>query len=458
MVTCHDELLDSPEGLERLICERVYLTNCGNLRHALVCLRRAATILQLMGLHRYKPQGMAPKLLDPSTRVSIEFTWGHIAYLERYISLLLGLPTSITSARFATDKKSAHQTDAEWFEKTQIDICELIISRNQDRTYDFTTTQNIEGLLNKVAGSMPVQWWKPMEFYPGIGPVDMMSRMISAQMQIIHYNLLTVLHLPFILQPNTLDYVFDYNRETCMYASREVLTRFIYFRSIVQVVYCCRPVDFCAFTAAMTLLLAHLSRSGQTSDEQRVGDRALIEKTLETLDELHRLNDDDLSRETARITRRLLELEKTIGNDGVAYSCQLVKAHHSSQEGADLDPSQGFCLQVPYFGYVSLAAEPRVVRRTAGPEASSFYQYATPHPGQSWLTQQLPLTISQPRFHDSQSHIDLDMPMPEIADSDEWAIQGVDTAFFDMLIGGAGVGGGRGSELGNRDTDWSNRQ
>ena len=98
-VTCHDELLDSLEGLECLLYEGVYLVNSGNLRRSLLCLRRASTLAQFMDMHHKTPSRRI-KQHDPLTRVSGHFTWEHIAYLERYISLLLGLSSSITGPKF----------------------------------------------------------------------------------------------------------------------------------------------------------------------------------------------------------------------------------------------------------------------------------------------------------------------------------------------------------------------
>ncbi|KAK9241589.1 hypothetical protein V1506DRAFT_196438 [Lipomyces tetrasporus] len=478
MVTCHDELLDSLEGLECLMCEGVYLVNCGNLRRALACLRRASTLAQFMGLHRKALYKGTLKQLDPMTRVSGEFTWAHIAYLERYISLLLGMPTSITSARFGNEEKSVGQTDAEWFEKVQIDICEHIIGRNQERDYDFSATHKIDNILNRMASSMPADWWTPMDLPPGTGPDEMMSRVICAQMQIVHYNLLTVLHLPYLLRSNTPNHRFDYNKETCLYASREVLSRFITFRSIVRVVYCCRLVDFCAFTAAMTLLLAYLNGSGHTSSmestHQRVGDRALIGKTLETLDELNRLNGDELSRETAKLTRRLMDLEIETAKGNNAYTCRIAEEDQKNTTGED--PGEALCLTIPYFGCVRLASEPLSqiwalevlptglpsAPYSSSPQASMIHPLSmtATHPVQPLQPQQLPLPggpqIPFSVYHLANIHQQgeqetlFDLPMPDLmAGAEDWAFQGVDAAFFDSLTGGAGT------SLINWDTHWS---
>jgi hypothetical protein len=471
-VTCHDELLDSLEGLECLICESVYLINLGRLRRALACLRRACTLAQFMGLHRKSSRGPPPKQLDPATRISAEFTWCHIAYVERYISLLLGIPTSITGSRFGSDDKLTRQTDSEWFEKVQIDICDYIIARNQGGDYDFGVTEKIDGALKKMASSMPRSWWTPLDMPSGPPPDDIMLRVATAQMQIIHYNMLTVLHLPYVLRANTHDLLFDHSRETCLYASREVLSRFVSFRSIVRVAYCCRLVDFCAFTAAMTLLLAYLNgRSvfSVRSTHQRLSDRALIEKTLEALDELNRLNDDELSRETATLTRRLMDLEAQSINSHLSVVAEGDQDNQDNQDkqGHQASPTgisegQSLYLTVPYFGCVKVTCNflefsvagdtgnssdfPTDFSDSSLSQASLSCSLTSVPPAQILQSQlfapddgHVPLSIYH--FGSSQQNDQLEMvDMPDLfANTDDWVFQGVDTAFFDSIIGAANI-------------------
>ncbi|KAF1999788.1 hypothetical protein P154DRAFT_599987 [Amniculicola lignicola CBS 123094] len=433
LVTCHDELLDSLEGLETLVCEAMYLVNLGNLRRALLVLRRASTLAQFMGFHQSE-RGQFKRTvrqLDPSTNISGEFVWNYIAYHERYISLLLGMPSSIMSTRFGTDKKFPGQTDYEWFVQFQVDIGDTIIKRNQERDFSMATTSEIDATMNELATSMPTSWWTPMHVPPGSVLPEIYYRMMSAQNQMIHYNMLTVLHLPYLLQNNIADQDFSHSKETCLYASREVLNRYISFRNIVRVVYCCRLVDFCAFSASMTLLLAYLSGAGQNSGHQRIGDRALIEKTLETLDELNHLNGDELTRETARLTRRLRDLEAAATTGNYTYSCRLEKAQRPSPTQRE----SGLYIDIPYFGCVKLACEA---------EGHGSGSENLPNISISTARAQFPLSGGPDLvyhmanyYQEDQSGMEFDMPMPDLmAGTEDWAFQGVDTAYFAGLVGG----------------------
>ncbi|RSL66569.1 hypothetical protein CEP54_003711 [Fusarium duplospermum] len=449
-VTCHDDLLDSLEGLECLIYEGVYLVNCGNLRRALVTLRRAATLAQFMGMHR-KVAYTTPKQHDPATRVSGDVAWAHIAYLERYISLLLGMSSSITNAKFGSEEKKVDETDAEWFERFQVDICEQIINNNQRGNHDdLAATQKIDETMNKTADSIPSNWWTPLELRPGMTGDDLMALVVNAQMQIVHYNLLTVLHLPYLLR-KTPSHQYDYNKTVCTYASREVLNRYIAFRSIVRIVFCCRIVDFCALTASLTLLLAHLSRDSRDSTwllkHQRLGDRALVEKTIETLDELNRLNGDELTRETAKLARRLMVLEADSTKTGEAYNFGVVDEAQDSN--GNEQGERAFYLKVPYFGTVKMAPQDSFVSpcleaapSTTQTDSSHTMSSAVSGGLTSYASSEEPIRLPQHVLIGDESSLvqqtELDMfdiTMPDLmADTSDWAFQGVDTAFFDSLM------------------------
>ncbi|KAL2204937.1 hypothetical protein CC79DRAFT_1370753 [Sarocladium strictum] len=281
------------KGLECLNCVGVYLMNDGKLRKALPSLRRASVLAQFMGAHR-GASSIKIRQHDPTSKISLETTWSHLNYCERYVSLLIGLPSPLTKGRFAAPTKPEHETDGEWLEKVHIDICKRVILRNQDdNRYDLVMTYEIDQQLNQAAASLSPDFWQHLEITPDMTQVDFMSRIISSMSQIIHYHLLTVLHIPF-LHLSTTNHRFDQSKSTCLFACREVLARFASFRRIVDIVFCCLWVDFTAFTASMTLLLSHLTFPQQRSEwmlaHQRQSDRALIMKAMESMDTLNSLN------------------------------------------------------------------------------------------------------------------------------------------------------------------------
>ncbi|KAL2826528.1 hypothetical protein BJY01DRAFT_229718 [Aspergillus pseudoustus] len=443
-VTSREELLDSIEGLECLVYEGVFLVNSGNIRRALASLRRASTLAQFMGLHRKVPYKHM-KQYDSSTHVSGAVVWAHITFLERYMSLLLGMPTAMARMRIGSDEPLPGDSSLDWFEKVQTDMFERMIERNQEGNYhDLATTQKIDYELNKMAHSVPEKWWAPLDLTQGMDNKTLMEKIIGAHLQIVHYNLLSVLHLPYLLW-DTEDTRFEYSKTTCIYASREVLNRFITFRSIVKMVTCCRPVDFCAFTAALTLLLTYLNNHKQKSPmlaHQRIGDRALIESTLETMEELNKLNNDELSRRSAELVRKLLDLEADCAQGGQTYNSSLER--NQDEPAAAGEPC--FHLKIPYFGTVKLACDAPPTQfpdlapvAFAPPPLNQYSTWSNAGPAvveQPMQVQHLAVTSEHVPF-DTFSGAGFDLDMPDLlASAEDWAFQGVDSAFFDAVMGG----------------------
>jgi hypothetical protein len=114
--------------------------------------------------------------------------------------------------------------------------------------------------------------------------------------QVLHYNLVNQLHLPYMLRSSSAQRKYEYSLIACVNASHEVLSRFITLRSFNGIAYSCRTVDFLALMAAMTLLLAHLdSHLSETVNllaHQYHSDRTMIEKVQENMKDVNRLNSD----------------------------------------------------------------------------------------------------------------------------------------------------------------------
>ena len=473
LVTTNEKLLDSVEGLQCLLLEGIYLINDGNLRRAWLCIRRATSLAQFMGFHRAHPR--AVRVLDPrTTRVSVPAIWFRLAYTDRYLSLLLSLPSSISSNAFASEEAMMGSTSTEKMDRVHAVIALRIIERNEADNYqEFATTQAIDYDLQRAAKTVPPAWWKIPELHAGLDGPTMTSDVLRGQTQIIHYNLLTIVHLPFMLR-NGMERRYDYSKITSIYASREVLTRFIPFRAFVKVAYCCRLVDFCAFTASFALLLAHLDSHrnsyGDILSHQRLNDRALIEKAMETMDALNRVSGDTLSMQTGEVIRKLLAVEADAADGNNSYSTSNV-SEEDTTDGQD--PS--FRLKIPYLGTVKIARDTLIklqaqtLTSTSLSNTSMASQALTPespvangqtltqtvvdpsqiHNWQSALHPFGPAEHHQP--HHQPAHDSSNLPLisfqddgngqlvtvPNLtADAEDWAFQGVDVTFFDSVLKG----------------------
>ncbi|KAI1769723.1 hypothetical protein F4818DRAFT_456678 [Hypoxylon cercidicola] len=125
LVTSNDVLIDSVEGLECLLVEGMYLLNTGNLRRAWLIFRRAISLAQMIGVDRIKsPPNI--KVLDTRTRFSCLIIWSRLIYTERYLSLLIGMPSSTTGPFLSAEDMNDGPPTAR-IEKAHALICGKII-------------------------------------------------------------------------------------------------------------------------------------------------------------------------------------------------------------------------------------------------------------------------------------------------------------------------------------------
>ncbi|KAL2833057.1 hypothetical protein BDW59DRAFT_169282 [Aspergillus cavernicola] len=268
LVTTKDDLLGSIEGLECIMIESMYQANFGSLRRSWVANRRAMGIAQLMGLDRSGHRTQF-EVLDPNTRCYPQLMWFRITprwgRLERIHCVL--------SSKILERNASS-------------------ISDPTPHNHLMTRTLGLE--LQKAARSLPSKWWlAPTPLDPAsTDPQSLFWDTRRLVAQVIHYNLLNQLHLPYMLRSSSTgrQFQYEYSRITCVNASREILSRFLTLRSFNnRVAYSCRTVDFLALMAAMTLLLAHLDSHSQHAEtenllaHQYVSDRAMIEQAHENM-------------------------------------------------------------------------------------------------------------------------------------------------------------------------------
>ncbi|ROV92588.1 hypothetical protein VMCG_08927 [Cytospora schulzeri] len=394
LVTTNDDLLGSVEALEVLMAEGIYHANSGNLRRAWVAFRRAMAVAQLMGMHRKKVHTL--KVIDRNSKCDAKFLWNRIVYTDRFLCLLLGLPQGSMDRSMALEPMLSKDTPMGQLERMHCAIASRILERNEadDVSGDFTETQEIDLELQRAAAIMPSRWWSAPKLASvtsrtGHGDKTIFWDMLRLVNQLYHYNLLNQIHLPFILRFDSTERGHDYSQTMCVNASREVLSRFIEFRSFNHVASCCRAVDFFALLAALTLLLAHLdSHRRRRLDgsinflaHQHSGDRAMVEQALENMEVVARVSHDSLSFKNASLLRRLLAIEEeaaggypwrthnmTIPDEQVLASEQSdpeQRPHHAK------GGSSGLRIRIPYFGTIRIAREGIISEEQGQPDADA---------------------------------------------------------------------------------------
>lgn len=491
LVTNKDEFLDSVEGLECIMLESIFEANSGHLRRAWFACRRAMLVAQLMGLHRSGIQ-QPLKVLDPSQPFYPSYFWFRIVCTDRQLCLMLGLPQGSLDVSMVAEAALANDTPEGRFERKQSVIASRILERNESSDPalmdDLAALQEIDDELQRAGNEMPSKWW----LVPNLAgvvrdPDKTFWETIRLLDQMFYFNLLNLLHLPYMLRSQTPDTVkYDHSKLASANASRELLARFIMFRSFNRVAFSCRAVDFFALTAAMTLLMAHLDghhkQWQQRQDgagfaginvlaHQRNSDRAMIEQVLENMECVAKVSNDVLSERSSSLLKSLLAFE-TDATQGKMYEDNFSAAAAMTELHPDLatDDGQFLRIGIPYFGTVRISRE-GLVSMEGPPRAS------TPPPMPQWPVLASAVASSRPSFGDVASEIPPIPPRSQQATQassqaeqesqqpfapqfpsaindalqqqylypgltagvDDWAFQGVDMAFFDNLIRRPGV-------------------
>ncbi|KAF2496439.1 hypothetical protein BU16DRAFT_609429 [Lophium mytilinum] len=468
LVTTNDELLGSLEGLECVMIETMYQMNMGNLRRGWVANRRAMSIAQLMGLNRSDNRAQF-KVLDPKTEYHPQIMWFRTLFLDRQLCLMLGLPQGSLDRSIASDAMLANDTPLGRLERIHCVLASRILERNESNpsSQDLALTRTLDVELQRAARGLPSKWWlSPNLETASTNSEALFWDTIRLFAQVLHYNLLNQLHLPYMLRSSSADRQYEYSRITCVNASREVLSRFITLRSFNRIAFSCRIIDFLALMAAMTLLLAHLDSHRAPEAEnllahQYLSDRAMIEQAQENMKELNRVNADALSAQSADLLRRLLaiEVETADGHLGCAGRVSVEEAGPGTAP-PDQDDDAGVSVHIPYFGIIKIAREgvskgvvPTQAHDVYGHvEVSPLLSLGEPDPYARSQAQLGDLPVPAPEAQDMATHCasqqlpsgysDPLLPHGEYpgltAGGDDWAFQGVDMAFFDSLMRSAG--------------------
>ena len=247
------------DGLDCMTALSRFYAHAGKPRKAWLIFRRAISLGHLLGLHRQ------PGDLDSYSRRR-RALWLHIVQGERFMSLILGLPSATSISHFdlhEVNNKELDRPDAGWFGSQHLlrlsVIAGHILDRNQDQKKmdDFLITMQIDQELQDCASEVPQSWW---EASTGDG-MDFDAVHSVFLTKFWYHNIRRHLHQPFIFQPS-LESRHEYSRLAALDSSRELIHCFQVLRySPRRVLTVCNVVDYEAFSAAMTLIIDLLGYS-----------------------------------------------------------------------------------------------------------------------------------------------------------------------------------------------------
>ncbi|OBR04153.1 C6 zinc finger domain-containing protein [Colletotrichum higginsianum IMI 349063] len=489
-VVCEaNALMGTLEALECVVLQTAYLVNSGNPRLSLLSCRRAISLAQLMGIHR--PHDPATvETLDPESPRRTGFVWFRIVYLERFICLLLGLPSITHDARTICDETTRSYIESDPIQRLESfhsDIAAKVIRRNDKDTFlsNMETTHALDRELQAAAATMPPRWWTtPPDLVNPSGdslPLEIVRHSIRLCNQIFHFFLVIQIHLPFMLRHAKDGTAASSSRMACLEASRSVLACFVSTRSNARQA-CSVPdaADFYALIAAMTLLLAHVDarrrdRGRDVLAYQRHADRDRVEEALEHMRDRSSMSADMLSVRSADVLRSLLAIEADAAR-GSTFTASLSPTSTSTSTPASCGVGGGgggggghvgdsrnvLQLRIPCYGTVTISpdappsrepwvpsdriqqpvsletqrgedttsSEPNVLTGAPAPGDGSVAMMDVPGNPGSQLGQNADPTwlsgLGNPRWMGSGISAGLE----------DWPFQGVDAAFFDSMIRG----------------------
>lgn len=218
------------------------------------------------------------------------------------------------------------------------DLASRIIDRNQnEQAHTYTTTQEIDEAFESLAAEMPKGWWDAPEDLPSDNTREAVAVFDRFMFQIIYFQFVALLHLPFMLRAAK-ERRYEYSKFSCMKSSREMVNRYLALRNTTIGTFCCRIIDFGAFTSTVTIFLGLLepSSSGDMRDQQqRDSDRHLVKMVLQSMERISRPGKDPVASQSADAIRSLLAIDSPPG------------LHTTNLK-----------LSIPYFGTISIVRPP----------------------------------------------------------------------------------------------------
>ncbi|RSL43732.1 hypothetical protein CEP53_011560 [Fusarium sp. AF-6] len=345
---------------------------------------------------------------------SPSFMWHRIVSQDRYLALMLGLPPGTPDGCLGTPEDlTLNECPMGYLERIHCIIMSRITA-SRGRKSDSPASVDLRSIdltLEKAARGMPPDWWQPPIKSPDDG--EPLEDVLRIMFHITHFSLLIYLRLPHMLLDG--ENTQNFNKSSCVNASRELLSRYIRFRYMDSIAFCCTSIDFSAFTACLTLLLVHLRRWHNGNgveiglEHQRLSDRAMVQETIELMTELGQECGDTVLEKTAGIVSNLARIEADAAKKAGLYGGFSGARNRCA-------PNRSLRLMISSFGVVSITRDGIV-------PSSSITNSKGENHSQKSHTRERPQQLSAPSaelFQDGESRtlrasgVGFDMNMLEV--------------------------------------------
>ncbi|KAJ5620184.1 hypothetical protein N7510_004168 [Penicillium lagena] len=363
-VCSHEAMVSNIHGLECLVLQGIFYNNDGKLRSAWLSYRRALDVAQIIGLHRPLPAGS-----ENSTSLHrAKSIWKHIIYADRYLSLMLGVYHGISDA--ALERQEVSPSDVPNSSSMDL-LCRVagsIIERNQNFPTVTPAMMRMTQTIDSELGPIDPPIIEENALATAGKSAERAQCYAKLMTQLWYYQLMAWLHLPFLLESGSQSR-YDYSRQSCLQASRHMIACYTAIRRLTADSFCCKSLDFQAFTAAVTLMINVLGPNGQRNSSP--DDFEAVERVINVLEGLAKGNTPD------KVATRGLSVLQTL--KGVAMGKNPIQQVSSERQSNGEGQPSHIKVDIPYFGTIVL--DRRMRANSAQQDLSSHGLLPTPDNG-----------------------------------------------------------------------------
>ncbi|KUJ11630.1 uncharacterized protein LY89DRAFT_654308 [Mollisia scopiformis] len=316
------------DGLECLdILAKLYM-NMGKPRESWLSIRRAINLALLLRLHGS----------NGTTKARERNIWSHLWAGDRYLSMVLGLPSATTDSYPGISRPLAGSSIAEGIIYEIAIMAGKVNERNQNSaTADYETTVQLDQQLRNCLHQIPSDWWNAQP--SASTPIEMVYGLQVLKLQF--YMLQKVMHQPYMLKSFE-DSQYEPSNSAACDASREMIYAYQTLRNHNQMeLIICDLMDFQVFTAAVVLVIKHLWGPTPCAFREK-GDWELVQSV------------------TASLKKVASRMECNVAGQAFEILEYLTTAYSGTYSG----PGQ-FEAVIPYFGKVKIN---RIQPRNSAPQ------------------------------------------------------------------------------------------
>ena len=256
--------------------------------------------------------------------------WANTWMAERFMSHLLGLPSSVSATHAGISRECVGSSDREqvlWHFATAIG---KIIDRDQlPHKSQYSTTVQISQELEEAKDLIPKDWWLPE--CQQVPVAELFSRQYAKVVYFVHMKLL---HLPYMLK-SVKEAKYRHSWDMAMDASRGAMEAYVFFREAPHATRdLCQQLDFQAFSCALVVIIGHMICPGRVTIDAKEADWSLVENVLFWMN------------------RTVLDLDCPVA----AQSARTLEVLNAARRGAFVSPSD-YAVVIPYFGKIRINAQ-----------------------------------------------------------------------------------------------------